>query len=102
MKVTIKDADKYSWYINHVGKEFEIRSVIHPTFKYREYVLQDTEFNREMLENDWLTLACLKNGHMGIKYQHACNCNNSVETDNGWTFISITPCGYHSKCEEED
>jgi hypothetical protein len=101
MKIVIKDASEDNWYKDHIGVEFDVIARIHPTFKYREYILENTENNRKHFKDE-LSLLFLRDGFTGVRYKHACNCNNKPEIENGFIFISTTPCGFHFKHNEQD
>lgn len=71
MKITITQSKPHHWYNDAIDQEFDADLRFHHIFKYYEYILSDTDRNREYFKNDNLSLMALKAGNMGVEFSHA-------------------------------
>ncbi|WP_425203719.1 hypothetical protein [Priestia megaterium] len=71
MKIKILFASSKTWYKDAIGKIFDVEHYTHPTFKSRSYTVLDTESNRKYFKDDELSLRVLRDGLMGIEFDHA-------------------------------
>ncbi|WP_182006316.1 hypothetical protein [Priestia aryabhattai] len=71
MKIKILSTTPKTWYVSAIGEIFDAECWIHPTFKYKEYILTDTEHNRKYFEGDELSLMILRDRMMGVNFNHA-------------------------------